>query len=257
MADPSLGIAINTGEVQMTKLTQLEPVECRHEGLVLEGRIAIPATPGPHPAIIVVHTAHGLGGHIPDIADRLAAHGYVALAVDMYGGGAYSEDPEVVADLVKPLWGNAARLRSRMGAWLELLKTRTDVIPDRLAALGYCFGGQCVLELARGGGDVRAAISFHGILTTDAPAKPGAVTAKIAVHTGALDPHAPQAHVDDLRAELTVAGADWHISEYGEAYHAFTDPMAHTPETGRAHNRVADEVSWASALALLSIVLNG
>jgi len=238
-------------------VADFERVSCLHEGIGLEGLLARPTGVGPHPAVLVVHTAFGLGGHIPGIARKLAEQGYVALAVDMYGGGAYSEDPKVVGGFVMPLWGNAARLRSRMGAWLELLKARADVLPGRIAAIGYCFGGQCVLELARGGGDVKAVVSFHGILTTDTPAIAGEVRAKVAVHTGARDPHAPREHVDALRAEMHAAGADWQIAEYGEAWHAFTDPAACTPETGRAYDATADQVSWAATLALLSAELKG
>lgn len=233
----------------------LEPVSCRHEGVLLQGKLAMPAGQGPHPAVLVVHTAFGLGGHIPGVAARLAAQGYVALAVDMYGAGAYSEQAEIIADMVKPVWGNAPRLRSRMSAWLMLLRARAEVDADRIAAIGYCFGGQCVLEQARGGADVRAAVSFHGILTTDMPARPGAVQARIAVFTGGLDPHAPRDHVDALRAEFRAAGADWQITEYGNAYHAFTDPDANEPDRGRAYNALADELSWASTMNLLSAVM--
>lgn len=242
----------------MTKLVaSLAPVSCRHEDLVLEGQLAVPAGAGPHPAVLIVHTAFGLGGHVLEVADRLASEGFIALAVDMFGGGAYSEDPQVVADMVKPVWGDAPRLRSRMSAWLALLRSRPDVAADRVAAIGYCFGGQCVLELARGGADVRAVVSFHGILTTDMPARKGAIRAHVAVHTGALDPHAPPHHVEALRKELTAAGADWHIVEYGNTYHAFTDPDAQSPETGRAFNALADQVSWSHTMGLLSTVLKG
>jgi dienelactone hydrolase len=117
-----------------------------------------------------------LGGHIPPIAVRLAAEGYVALAVDVYGDKAYSEDEQTIGPFVAPIWGNARALRSRILAWLELLREHEAVIPDRIAAIGYCLGGQCVLELARGGADVRAMVSFHGILKTDLPAEPGTVS---------------------------------------------------------------------------------
>lgn len=231
------------------------PIDCRHEGLVLRGRMVVPAGAGPHPAVLVVPTAFGLGGHIPAIADRLAAAGYAALAVDMYGDGVFTRDSQEIAGLVAPLWGNAARLRSRMGAWLGVLRAHAEVDPARIAAIGYCFGGQCVLELARGGADLRAVVSFHGILTTEAPAEKGAVRAHVAVHTGALDPHVPPAHVAALRGELIAAGADWQIAEYGGAYHAFTDPEAATPETGRAYHALADRLSWTSTLTLLEATL--
>jgi dienelactone hydrolase len=168
----------------------------------------------------------------------------------MFGEGAYSEDTTVVAELVKPLWGNASRLRERMGAWLALLQARDDVLAERIAAIGYCFGGQCVLEFARGGADICAVVSYHGILTTSAPAKRGVVHAHIAVYTGARDPHAPRSDVDALKQELAAAGADWQITEFGSAGHAFTDPEAASPQTGRAYDPLAHHLSWAGTLAL-------
>lgn len=232
-------------------MSELQPVTCHHEGISLQGQLALPEGGGPHPAVLVVHNAFGLGWQPREIVGRLAAAGYVALAVDMYGDGVYSEDRAAVAEFVKPLWGNAVRLRARMGAWHEVLKARGDVASDRVAALGYCFGGQCVLEFARGGGDVRAVVSYHGILSTEAPAERGAVRAHVAVYTGARDPHAQRSDVEALRAELVAAEADWQITEFGGAYHAFTDPTAATPATGRAYDPLADQVSWAGALALL------
>lgn len=238
-------------------MARLEEIHCEHEGLDLVGRLAVPQGSGPHPGVLVVHNAFGLGEQTCEIARRLASAGYAALAVDMYGGGAYSEDSAVVGTFVAPLWGNSARLRARMDVWLAVLRQRSEVVAERIAAIGYCFGGQCVLELARGGADVRAVASFHGILSTDAPAAPGAVRAHVAVYTGARDPHAPRGDVEALRAEMEAAGADWQITEYGRAYHAFTDPGANTPQTGRQYDALADRTSWASTLALLDDRLRG
>lgn len=228
----------------------METIVCKHEGIALRGELALPETPGPHPAVLVVHTAFGLGEHMRGVIRELAAEGYAALAVDMFGDGAYSEDEAVVGGMVAPVWGNAPRLRARMSAWHDLLRGRSDVIADRIAAIGYCFGGQCVLEFARGGADVKAVVSYHGILTTNTPAQPGAIRAHVSVYTGALDPHAPPADVAALRTELTAAEADWQITEFGGAYHAFTDPEAASPERGRAYDPLAHRLSWAGTLAL-------
>jgi dienelactone hydrolase len=236
-------------------MSEFETVICHHEGIALRGELAVPKAAGPHPAVLVVHTAFGLGEHMRGVIRELAQAGYVALAVDMFGDGAYSEDQAVVAELVAPVWGNAPRLRARMGAWHDRLRSRSDVRADRIAAIGYCFGGQCVLEFARGGADVQAVVSYHGILGTSAPAERGAVRAHVAVYTGGRDPHAPRADVEALRAELTAAEADWQISEFGSAYHAFTDPEAAAPQTGRAYDPLAHRVSWAGTLALLELKL--
>jgi dienelactone hydrolase len=229
----------------------LQAVTLEHEGTKLVGEMAMPAAAGPHPAVLVMHNAFGLGDHMRSVARQLAAQGYVALASDMYGGGLYTEDESQIGALVMPLWGTAL-LRSRVVTWFEHLRSHGAVIPDRIAAIGYCFGGQCVLELARSGADVKAVVSYHGILTTHERARPGAVRARVAVYTGALDPHVPRGDVDALRDEMIAAGANWHITEFGNSYHAFTDPDAATPQTGRAYDPLADKVSWAGTLSLLS-----
>lgn len=251
MVNESLPVERRTG------LSEFETIVCEHEGIALKGQLSKPAAPGPYPAVLVVHTAFGLGEHMRDVIRQLAAEGYLALAVDMFGDGVYSEDERVVAGFVRPVWGNAPRLRARMGAWHEVLKTRSDVVADRVAAIGYCFGGQCVLEFARGGADVHAVVSYHGILTTSAPAERGAVKAHVSVYTGALDPHAPPADVEAVRAELTAAEADWQITEFASAYHAFTDPEAASPEKGRAYDPLAHRLSWAGTLATLELKLRG
>lgn len=232
-------------------------VTCQHEGLNLRGEVAIPSAPGPHPAVLVVHTAFGLGDHMREVAGRLAGQGYLALAVDMFGEATYSEDHSVIAELVKPLWSNSERLRSRMAAWLAVLRVREDVARDRVAALGYCFGGQSVLELARSGAEVELIVSYHGILDTNRRANPGAIRAHVAVFNGALDPNVPQAHVDALRAELAAGGSDWQITEFGKTYHAFTDPRAATQQTGRHYDPLADKISWENTLTLLNRRLRG
>ena len=236
---------------------ELSEIVCEHEGAMLRGRICRPDAPGPHPGVLVVHNAFGLGEHMREVIRQLAAEGYVALAVDMFGEAAYSEDEAVVGGLVAPLWGNPERLRARMAAWQAVLEAHAEVLPGRIAALGYCFGGMCVLEAARGGGGLRAVVSYHGILKTPAPAVPGAVRAHVSVYTGGRDPHVPAEDVAALRAELTAAGADWQITEFAAACHAFTDPAAADPERGRLYDALADRVSWAGTLAMLDLKLRG
>lgn len=235
-------------------MDELHAATLLHEGTTLEGRIAAPDGPGPHPTVLVFPTAFGLGDQIRDVAQRLAAKGYFALAADMFGHGLYSEDQRVIGEVIEPLWGTEL-LRSRVVAWLGYLRERSAVAVDRIAAIGYCFGGQCVLELARSGADVKVFVSFHGILATSNPARPGTIRGQVAVYTGGKDPHVPRAHVDALRDELTAAGADWNITEFANAYHAFTDPEADTPDTGREYDMVADRVSWAGMQALLDTIL--
>ncbi len=130
--------------------------------------------------------------------------------------------------------------------------------PGRVAAVGYCFGGTCVLELARDGGDVRAVVSFHGGLTTTAPAAAGGVTAKVLSCTGADDPFIPAAQVQAFGQEMTAAGADWQTVVYGNAAHSFTNPGAdQAGMAGVKYDATADRRSWAAMCALFAETLAG
>jgi dienelactone hydrolase len=204
---------------------------------------------------MVMHNAHGLGPQVRDAALKLAQQGYLALATDMYGGGTFHENPSAAGESLGPLWKNPQLLRSRVVAWFDWLQARPEVAPDRIAAIGYCFGGQCVLELARSGADVKAVVSFHGILTTSMPAQAGAVRAQVAVYTGAEDPYAPRKHVDDFQDEMQSAGVRWQITSFGRCYHAFTDANIRANLPGLAYDPIATEVSWAGTLALLKTAL--
>lgn len=172
-------------------MQDFRPVRVVHEGAELVGQLLAPSEPGPHPGVLVMASAMGLGAHYRERARRLAGQGYVALATDMYGNGAAFSAPEDAGASYGRLVGNQELVRSRTMAWYETLRRQPEVDPDRIAAIGYCFGGLCVLELARSSADAKAVVSFHGTLTTTQPARPGAIKALVAVYTGALDPFAP------------------------------------------------------------------
>jgi dienelactone hydrolase len=233
-------------------MTQLSAIAFHHDGVELVGRIATPGTSGRHPAVMIMHNAHGLSEMMGEKARSLAALGYVAVAVDMYGGGKYYSDGKSGGAFMMALGSEPERLRARANAWVEQLKARSDVDSQRIAAIGYCFGGMCVLELARSGAHLKAFVSYHGLLTTRLPATRGAVKGQVAIYTGAKDPYAPAEHVEALRRELTAAEAHFQITVFGDAYHAFTDP--HANEMGRegiAYDAMADRVSWTGTVALL------
>jgi dienelactone hydrolase len=234
----------------------LETIACDHDGLALAGQIARPAGAGPHPAVMVMHTAHGLSPMMQRVAGELAGHGYVAVATDMYGGGHYHRNPARAGDALMPLLNEPKLLRARTLAWLERVRELPEVDGERLAAIGYCFGGLCVLELARSGADLRLVVSYHGLLTTSARAERGAIRAEVVAWCGALDPYAPLADVDALRAELIAAGARWQVHVLGAAAHSFTDPdAAEMDRPGIAYDETADRVSWAATLAQLEVAL--
>ena len=234
-------------------MSQPTPYEYTHDGVRLVGQLSLPKGPGPHPAVLVMHNAHGLGPHTRERTALMAEAGYVALATDMYGDGAYLTEQADLAHHFGGLQGEPAKLRNRVLAGFEALSALPQVDRSRIGAIGYCFGGQCVLELARSGADAKAVVSFHGLLTTALPARPGEVKAKVLVLTGAKDPWAPPQHVEGFKAEMTAARADWQLTVYGEGYHAFTDP--HGAEIagreGIVYDPLLEKLSWAQMMAFL------
>ncbi len=190
----------------------------------LKGQLALGEGAGKRPGVVVFHEGSGLGPHPIESAERLAKLGYVALAADMFGGGRAAATPAEAATLMAPFQGDSALIRRRARAAIEALRTRPECDPTRVAAIGYCFGGATVLELARDGADLVAVVSFHGVLGTTAPAGAGAVRASVLVCAGFEDILASQADRAALEAELSAAGANWQLIVYGGAKHSFTNP---------------------------------
>jgi len=234
----------------------IESVELTHAGAGLQGYLALPAGPGPHRAVLVMHNAHGLGEQVKRSARKLAQAGYVALATDMLGGGKYYAVPKEAGEAVGPLFSDPFLVRSRVTAWYEWLRARPEVDPARIGAIGYCFGGQCVLDLARSGADVKVVVSYHGLLQTALPAAPGGIKAQVAVYTGAKDPYVPREGVAAFEDEMLAAQARWHITVFGQAFHSFTDPdAAQAGLPGLAHDPLAEKLSWAGTEILLESLL--
>lgn len=237
-----------------------ETIRCDHDGVVLEGLVTGPSAPGRHPAVMIMHSATGLGAKVRSSASLLADLGYTCVVTDMYGrdiqttAGRGGDSPMIKT--FRELAQHPERRRSRIVAWFDKVAALPNVDPDRIAAIGYCFGGLCVLELARSGADVKAVVSYHGLLTTHAPARPGAVKGEVAAYCGARDPYAPPADVEGLRQELDAADASQQIMVFGDAEHSFTDPEpSESGMPGISYNAIADKVSWAGTLALLDAVL--
>jgi len=172
------------------------------------------------PGILVVHGGAGLDEHAKGRARRLAGLGFVVFACDMYGNGVAGNRERVIARITD-LRRDPARLCQRARVGIEVLGSHPRV-DGRIAAVGYCFGGMTVLELARSGMDLAGVISLHGSLETSCPAQTGSVKAKILVCHGALDPHVPMAQVNAFAEEMNRAGADWQLIIYGGAMHGFT-----------------------------------
>ena len=175
---------------------------------------------GERPGILVVHAGAGLDNHAKGRARRLAELGLVVFACDLYGNGVAGNRERVMSRIME-LRKDPTRLLERAQRGIEVL-TSNPQVDGRIAAVGYCFGGMTVLELARSGMDLAGVVSLHGSLETSRRAQPGSVKAKILVCHGALDPHVPMAQVSAFVEEMNSAGADWQLIFYGGAMHGFT-----------------------------------
>ena len=237
-------------------MSELLPVYLEHAGTVLTGQAAMPKGKGPFPAVMVMHNALGLGSHVRDVARRLAGLGYVAVATDMYGGGVAVGDSAMSGVTFEALTNNPAFLRERVTAWFDRVSGMVEVSKGRVAAVGFCFGGTCVLELARCGLPARAVVSYHGILSTANPMPRKAFAGEVAAFCGGRDPYAPLDHIDDLRAEMVSADVRHTITVYGDAEHGFTDPDADSlGRDGISYHALADRLSWATTVELLDAAL--
>lgn len=189
------------------------------------------------PGLFLVHAGAGLDDHAKARAESFAALGFVVFACDMYGAGLAGNRERKLAALTE-MRSDPAKLCRRARTGLDVLTAQPQV-DGRVAAIGYCFGGMTVLQMARCGMDLAAVVSVHGSLATVRPATAGSIKAKTLVCHGALDPHVPMPHVNAFVDEMKEAGADWQLIIYGGALHGFTH-QAPSPFPGVAYNAVAD-----------------
>jgi dienelactone hydrolase len=223
------------------------PVEYKQGDTVLEGFSAYDsAVHGKRPAVLVVHQWKGLGDYEKKRAEMLARLGYNVLAADIYGKGVRPQTPGDAGAEASKYRNDRALLRARVRAGLDLLAQDERTDPRRIAAIGYCFGGMGVLELARSGADLAGVVSFHGGLSSPSPADARNIKARVLVLHGADDPNVPPAEVAAFQTEMRQAGVDWQFVAYGGAVHAFTDWNAGNDNSkGAAYNERADRRSWA------------
>jgi dienelactone hydrolase len=231
-------------------------VEYRQGDTTLQGFLAWDgAAKGKRPGILVVHEWWGHNEHARNQARRLARAGYVAFALDMYGKGKVATHPGDAEAFMKEATKDPAVLTARFDAALARLKQETRVDPERVAAIGYCFGGSVVLGMARAGADLAAVVSFHGALATATPAQAGKVKARVLVLTGADDPMIPPEQVLAFEEEMREASARFEVVSYPGARHSFTNPEAHRAGMeALAYDAQADEKSWARMLELFGEV---
>lgn len=223
-----------------------EMVEYKEGGTVLEGYLAYDtALQGPRPGVLIVHQWKGLTAYEKKRADMLAKLGYTAFALDIYGKGIRPKTPQEASAQAGKYRGNRPLLRARAQAGLAVLQKHESVDPKRIAAIGYCFGGTTVIELARSGADIAGVVSFHGGLDSPNPADGKNIKCRVLALHGADDPHVPAKDLAAFEDEMRQAKVDWQLVKYGGAVHSFTDWTAgEDPKSGAAYNEKADHRSW-------------
>ncbi len=238
-----------------------ENIKYRDGNTVMHGMIAYDkSSDTARPGILVVHEWWGQNEYPRERARQLAALGYVALAVDMYGDGKTADHPEKAGEFASAVGGNMPLSKARFEAALAALREQPGVIDDKIAAIGYCFGGGVVLNMARMGTDISGVVSYHGSLATNIPAAAGAVTTKVLVFNGADDPLVAPEHVEAFKAEMEKAGADYELINYPGVTHSFTNPGA--DEKGKkfglplAYDANADKDSWTRTQAFFDSIFD-
>ena len=222
--------------------TRLVEYDC--DDVLLEGYLAWDDSAAAAPAVAVSHTWAGRGEFEQDKARELAELGYVGFAIDMYGKGVRGATTEENTALMTPLIEDRGLLQRRINRAVEVLREQPEVDAARVAAMGYCFGGLCVLDLARSGSDVRGVVSFHGLFNPPGDSTTQPISARVLCLHGYDDPMAQPDSLLALATELSAAGADWQVHAYGNTMHAFTNPAADDPVMGTVYNPVAERRSW-------------
>lgn len=230
-------------------------LEYRDGDAVLEAYVASPAAGGKRPAVLVSHAWAGRGAFECDKADKLAELGYVGIAIDNYGKGILGKSMEENSALMTPFVQDRARLRKRLLAGISAAAALPQVDASRMAAIGFCFGGLCVLDMARSGADLRGVVSFHGLFKPADGLANAKIRAKVLALHGHDDPMVPPDAVLALEKELSAAGADWQIHAYGGTMHAFMNPDANAPQNGMAYNPTVAARAWTSMKNFLAEVL--
>ena len=217
-------------------------LEYRHDDTVLEGFLAYQDNT-PKPAVIICHAWKGRDQFVCDKAIEIAQRDYVGFALDVYGKGVLGNSVEENSKLMTPFIEDRNYLQERLTSAYEIIKQQPQVIPSKIAAVGYCFGGLCVLDMVRCGLDLAGAVSFHGILQPRQQQNTKNSDSKVLVLHGDKDPMVSFDDLQQCRDELTSLGCDWQMHVYSQALHAFTNPEANDHKLGTVYNKQADNHS--------------
>lgn len=222
------------------------------DGLELHGFLAYDSSKeGARPAVIVAHDWSGRNEFACQKATMLAEMGYLGFALDMFGNAQIGTTTEEKSALIEPLVSNQALFRRRLDIALNTVLSVPEVDKERVAIIGFCFGGMCALELARSGADIKGAVSFHGLLNKPGTMKSGAIKAKVLALHGYEDPMANPEQANAFCQEMTEAKVDWQLHMYGQVQHAFTNPNAHDTQLGLMYNSTAAKRSWQAMVNFL------
>ncbi len=221
-------------------------ISYQEDGASLQGYLAYDnALKGKRPGVLVVHEWWGLNDYARKRATQLAAMGYVAFALDMYGKDKVADHPEQAKEFMKKVTQNVDTWQKRALAGLEILKKQPNTDSNRIAAIGYCFGGSTVQQLAYSGADIRGIVSFHGSLIPPTESAVKQTKAKILICHGASDPYTKPEALPTYLTTMNASGIDWKMSIYAHAKHAFTNPDADNyGMAALGYNRTADRRSW-------------
>jgi dienelactone hydrolase len=240
-----VALALLAGGLVAQAEIKTETVEYKDGDLTFEGYLAYDtALTGKRPGVLVVHQWLGLTDYEKKRCEMLARLGYVAFAVDIYGKGIRPATPQEAGAQAGRFKADRALLRQRVNLGLKWLQNNERVDARRIAAIGYCFGGTTVIELARSGADVAGVVSFHGGLDSPTPEDGRKIKCKVLALHGADDPFVPAKDLAAFEAEMRAAKVDWQLIQYGGAVHSFTDWKADGSMKGAQYNEPADRRSW-------------
>ena len=221
-----------------------------HE-VLLQGFLAYQDDSIKRPAVLICHDWSGCNDFVRRKAEKIAELGYVGFAIDMYGKDKCGQTKEEKSALMSPFMSDRDLLLQRIRAGLNALKGMAVVDTTKIAAMGFCFGGLCVLDLARSGEAIRGVVSFHGLLNSPEGHKASPIKAKVLALHGYDDPMGPPNQVIEFANEMTAAKADWQLHLYGHTLHAFANPEANDPAFGTVYNAQADQRSWQTMINFL------